>query len=79
MVSESVWLIVDDIKSTITRATGRSVATSVFTDRTSATGKTKTKKEVQPPTNFQNSPFTIQGFCLFVLTRCVGEDVHYME
>jgi len=49
MVFEGALLIVDDLKSTITRATGRSVATSVFTDRTSATGKIKTKKEVQYP------------------------------
>jgi len=42
-------LIVDDIKSSITRATGTSVATTMFTDRTSATAKIKTKKEVRIP------------------------------
>jgi hypothetical protein len=38
------WLIADDVQSVITR---RSTATSVLTDKTSATGKSKAKKKVR--------------------------------
>jgi hypothetical protein len=38
------WLMADDVQSVITR---RSTATSVLTDKTSATGKSRSKKEVR--------------------------------